>query len=113
MQRAPRPEHAAEHASSPTQISEGVRFVRRGNAWVFPKCIHNACGVDKRCPGIDASRNSECFRNLFLSRAMLDRGLGMHRNATVATQGHGHRESDELADFRSEQIRLLASRAKG
>jgi hypothetical protein len=37
----------------------------------------------------------------------------MHRNATVATQGDGHRESDELADFRAKQIRLLASRAEG
>src|ERR1700730_4384561 len=37
----------------------------------------------------------------------------MHRNATVATQGDGHRESDELADFRAKQIRLLAGRAEG
>src|ERR1700704_5935386 len=37
----------------------------------------------------------------------------MHRNATVATQGDGHRESDELADFRAKQIGLLASRAEG
>src|SRR6201991_2387106 len=37
----------------------------------------------------------------------------MHGDATVATQGDGHRESDELADFRAKQIRLLASRAEG
>src|SRR5258706_12712782 len=85
MQRAPRPEHAAEHASSPTQIGEGIRFVRRGSAWIFPECIHNACGVDKRCPGIDASRNPECFRNLFLCSALLDRGIGIPRYATDAT----------------------------
>jgi hypothetical protein len=44
---------------------------------------------------------------------MLDRGLGVHRNAAVAAQGDGHRESDEFSDFRTEQIRLLASRAEG
>jgi hypothetical protein len=103
---------AAEHPSSPTQIGEGIWFVRRGGAWIFPECIHNACGVDKRCPGIDASRNPECFRNLFLGRAMLDRGLRMHRNAAVAAQRDGDRESDEFSDFRAEQNRSRSCRLK-
>jgi hypothetical protein len=43
---------------------------------------------------------------------MLDRGLGMHRNTAVTARRDGDRESDELADFRADQIRLLASRTE-
>jgi hypothetical protein len=91
---------------------EATSFTRWGSARIFLDRVHHARGVDERRPCIYRNCDTQRFRNLLLGCAVANGGFGMDRDTAVAARRNGDRESDKLADLRSEQILFLAGRTE-
>jgi hypothetical protein len=68
--------------------------------------------VHQRRAGIDRDGDTQSLGDFFLGRTVANGRFGVDRDAAVAAQRNRDREGDELAGFRSEAIRLLASGAE-
>jgi hypothetical protein len=74
--------------------------------------VQHARRIDQRRPRVDRDRDTQCLGYFRPCGTVAHGGFGMHRDAAIAARGHGNSKRDQLTDFRTEKVRLLAGRAE-